>query len=264
MDHAVAKTPLRKIPSVDKVVGEIGGCDLPRRLVVDVVRHQLGLLREEKKIPHLYGVMERVRAAIDGLQLAKIQPAINGTGILIHTNFGRASLASAAIDAMSAVAANYNNLEYDLASGERGHRATYVEHNLALLCGAEAATVVNNCAAALILILRHFTVKKKEVIISRGELIQIGGGFRIPEILEASGAKLREVGTTNKTSVNDYARALGRDTALILKVHRSNFFMGGFVESPSTEALAKLARTKRIPCVEDLGSGAIVATEKLG
>jgi L-seryl-tRNA(Ser) seleniumtransferase len=123
---------------------------------------------------------------------------------------------------------------------------------------------VNNCAAALVLILRHFTAKKKEVVISRGELIQIGGGFRIPEILEASGAKLREVGTTNKTSVNDYARALGTDTALILKVHRSNFFMGGFVESPSTEALAKLARTKRIPFVEDLGSGAIVATEQFG
>jgi len=123
---------------------------------------------------------------------------------------------------------------------------------------------VNNCAAALILLLRHFTAKKKEVVISRGELIQIGGGFRIPEILEASGAKLREIGTTNKTSVKDYARALGPDTALILKVHRSNFFMGGFIESPGTDALAKLARSKRVPFVEDLGSGAIVATEKLG
>jgi len=255
---------LRKIPSVDKVVGEVGGCDLPRRVVVDIVRHELGLLRAEKKIPNFSGVMSRVRAAIDTLQLAKIQPVINGTGIVIHTNFGRAPLDATVIESLSAVAANYNNLEYDLTSGERGHRATYLEHNLAVLSGAEATTVVNNCAAALILILRHFTAKKKEVVISRGELIQIGGGFRIPEILEASGAKLREVGTTNKTSVNDYARALGPDTALILKVHRSNFFMGGFVESPSTETLAKLARTKRIPFVEDLGSGAIVATEKLG
>jgi L-seryl-tRNA(Ser) seleniumtransferase len=264
MDYAVAKTPLRKIPSVDKVVGEIGDCDLPRRVVVDVVRHELGLLRAEKKIPNFSGLMSRIRAAIAALRLATIQPVINGTGIVIHTNFGRAPLARAAIESMSEVATNYNNLEYDLASGERGHRATYLENNLALLCGAEATTIVNNCAAALILILRHFTAKRKEVIISRGELIQIGGGFRIPEILEASGAKLREVGTTNKTSVNDYARALGTDTALILKVHRSNFFMGGFVESPSTEALAKLARAKRIPLVEDLGSGAIVATEKLG
>src|SRR5438067_1765098 len=264
MKPAIATASLRKIPSVDKVVGEIGGCDLPRRVVVDVVRHELGLLRAEKNIPNFSGVMSRIRAAIDPLQLAKIQPVINGTGIVIHTNFGRAPLAPAVIKSLTAIAANYTNLEYDLASGERGHRATYLEHNLALVCGAEATTVVNNCAAALILILRHFTAKKKEVVISRGELIQIGGGFRIPEILEASGAKLREIGTTNKTSIKDYARALGPDTALILKVHRSNFFMGGFVESPSTETLAKLARTKRIPFVEDLGSGALVATEKVG
>jgi L-seryl-tRNA(Ser) seleniumtransferase len=261
---AITTESLRKIPSVDKVVGEIGDCDLPRRLVVDVVRRELELLRAEKKIPNFSGVMSRIRAGIDALQLAKIQPLINGTGIVIHTNFGRAPLGDVVIESLNAVAANYTNLEYDLNTGQRGHRATYLEHNLALLCVAEATTVVNNCAAALILILRHFTAKKKEVIISRGELIQIGGGFRIPEILEASGAKLREVGTTNQTALEDYARALGPNTALILKMHRSNFFMAGFTESPSTEALAKLARTKRIPFVEDLGSGAIVATEKLG
>ncbi len=264
MKPAIATASLRKIPSVDKVVGEIGDCDLPRRVVVEVVRHELGSLRREKRIPNFSGIMSHIRAAIDPLQLAKIQPVINGTGIVIHTNFGRAPLGPAVIESLSTIAANYTNLEYDLTSGERGHRATYLEHSLSLVCGAEATTVVNNCAAALILILRHFTAKKKEVVISRGELIQIGGGFRIPEILEASGAKLREIGTTNKTSVNDYARALGPDTALILKVHRSNFFMGGFVESPSTEDLAKLARMKRIPFVEDLGSGALVATEKVG
>src|SRR5438128_32137 len=264
MKPAIATASLRKIPSVDKVVGEIGDCDLPRRVVVDVVRHELGLLRAEKKIPNFSGVMSRIHAVIGALQLAKIQPVINGTGIVIHTNFGRAPLGPAIIESLTAIATNYSNLEYELTRGERGHRATYLEHNLALLCSAEATTVVNNCAAALILILRHFTATKKEVVISRGELIQIGGGFRIPEILEASGAKLREIGTTNKTSVNDYARAPGPDTALILKVHRSNFFMGGFVESPSTETLAKLARAKRIPFVEDLGSGAMVATEKVG
>lgn len=264
MHDRLARGSLRKIPPVDKVVSEIGDCDLPRRVVVDVVRQELGLIRAEKKIPNFSGVMSRVRTSIDALRLAKIQPVINGTGIVIHTNFGRAPLAAAVIDSLGQIAANYNNLEYDLSSGERGHRATYLEHNLALLCDAEAATVVNNCAAALILILRHFTAKKKEVVISRGELIQIGGGFRIPEILEASGAKLREVGTTNKTVLRDYARALGPDTALILKVHRSNFFMGGFVESPKTEELAKLAHTKRIPFVEDLGSGAIISTENFG
>src|SRR5204862_5236037 len=264
MNRGIVTESRRKIPSVDRVVCEIGNCDLPRRVIVDVVRHELGSLRAEKKVPNFSGGMSRVRTAIDALQLAKIQPVINGTGIVIHTNFGRAPLGPAVIESLTAVAANYNNPEYDLTSGERGQRATYLERNLALLSGAEATTAVNNCAAALILILRHFTAKKKEVVISRGELIQIGGGFRIPEILEASGAKLREVGTTNKTSVEDYVRALGPDAALILKVHRSNFFMGGFVESPSTETLAKLARTKRIPFVEDLGSGAIVATEKLG
>src|SRR5881227_1126043 len=264
MNRAIVTESRRKIPSVDKVVCEIGNCDLPRRVIVDVVRHELGLLRAEKEVPNFSGVMSRVRTAVDALQLAKIQSVINGTGIVIHTNFGRAPLGPALIESLTAIGPGYTNLEYDLTSGERGHRATYLEHNLALLCEAEATTVVNNCAAALILILRHFTAKKKEVVISRGELIQIGGGFRIPEILEASGAKLREIGTTNKTSIKDYARALGPDTALILKVHRSNFFMGGFVESPSTETLAKLARTKRIPFVEDLGSGALVATEKVG
>src|SRR6184192_4472035 len=264
MKPAIATASLRKIPSVDKVVAEIGGCDLPRRVVVDVVRHELGLLRTEKKLPNFSGVMSRIRTAIDALQLAKIQPVINGTGIIIHTNFGRAPLGPALIESLTAIGPGYTNLEYDLTSGERGHRATYLEHNLALLCEAEATTVVNNCAAALILLLRHFTAKKKEVVISRGELIQIGGGFRIPEILEASGAKLREIGTTNKTSIKDYARGVGPNTALILKVHRSNFFMGGFIESPGTDALAKLAHTKRVPFVEDLGSGAIVATEKFG
>src|SRR5205085_8486892 len=192
----------------------------------------------------------------------RLQSVINGTGVIIHTNLGRAPMGRRVADAVAAATLNYTNLEYDPASGSRGQRATYLERNLALLCGAEAATVVNNCAAALLLTLRHFTTKKREVIISRGELVQIGGGFRIPDILEASGAKLREVGTTNKTTADDYARAVAADTAMILKVHRSNFFMAGFVESPSTESLIKLARPKRIPIVEDLGSGAVIATEK--
>ena len=264
MHKELIKDSLRQIPSVDKLVGEIGDCDLPRPVIVAVVRRVLALMRKEKKTPNGSGVRSRVRAAIDAVRLAKIQPVINGTGIIIHTNLGRAPLGPAVVESLSAIAQNYCNLEFDLNGGERGHRASYLEQNLALLCGAEAATVVNNCAAALILILRHFTAKKKEIVISRGELIQIGGGFRIPDILEASSAKLREIGTTNKTGLRDYARALGPDTALILKVHRSNFFMAGFVESPSTEALAKLARTKRIPLVEDLGSGAVVATERLG
>jgi L-seryl-tRNA(Ser) seleniumtransferase len=176
---------------------------------------------------------------------------------------GRAVLPKAAQDALQVVSSQYNNLEYDLTSGERGSRASYLEHNLAVLCGAEAATVVNNCAAALVLLLHHFTSgSRKQVIINRGELVQIGGGFRIPEILEASGAVLREIGTTNKTSLSDYAKAINKESALILKVHRSNFFMSGFTESPETSAIASLARKKKIPFIEDLGSGAVVNTEQ--
>lgn len=220
------------------------------------------------------------RSALGALSASRIQPVINGTGILVHTNFGRAPLGPAVMKAVSRIGMRYNNLEYGLADGGRGGRAAYLEHNLALLCGAEAATVVNNNASALVLILRHFcgeetpagdgarrdkrhrgTPRKNQVVISRGELIQIGGGFRIPEILEASGARLREVGTTNKTSLADFARAITRETALILKVHRSNFYMEGFVDSPPTEAISKLARKKRVAFVEDLGSGAMIQTE---
>ena len=153
---------------------------------------------------------------------------------------------SEAMHALNEIGAAYSNLEYDLAKGERGGRGVYVESALALLCEAEAATVVNNCAAALLLIVHHFTRKTgkarppgaPEVVISRGELVQIGGGFRISEILEASGAKLREVGATNKTTFEDYAHAVGPKTAMILKVHRSNFFMSGFVESPSSNEIS--------------------------
>ena len=154
---------------------------------------------------------------------SRLQPIINGTGIVLHTNFGRAPLSAAAADKVAKIAASYSNLEYDIASGGRGQRAAYLERCLALACGSEAATVVNNGAAALVLIVRHFTKKKREVIISRGELVQIGGGFRIGEMLQASGAVVREVGATNKTTVADYANAIGPETALILRVHPSKF-----------------------------------------
>ena len=258
------RSNLRTIPSVEKVLQALGSVELPRPAVVGVVRRELAVLRAEKKVPVFDSVLARIRAAIEASRSGRIQAVINGTGIIIHTNLGRAPLGPAVVETLQTVAANYNNLEFDLAGGERGRRAAYLEHNLALVCGAEAATVVNNCAAALVLILRHFTSgERKEVIISRGELIQIGGGFRIPEILEATGARLREVGTTNQTSASDYRRAIGNLTALILKVHRSNFFMDGFVESPTTEEIAALAKKRRLPLVEDLGSGALVETEKL-
>lgn len=255
---------LRAIPAVERVLQALGEMGLPRPAVVAVVRRELSSLRKEKAIPEFDAVLGRIRHSLAVLRSARIQPVINGTGIIIHTNLGRAPLGSAVVETLGAIAANYNNLEYDLTGGERGGRAAYLEHNLALLCGSDAATVVNNCAAALVLILRHFTSgERKEVVISRGELVQIGGGFRIPEILEASGASLREIGTTNKTTLSDYTKAVGKQTALILKVHRSNFFMTGFVESPATEEIGELARKKRVPFVEDLGSGAILSTEQM-
>lgn len=256
---------LRAIPSVDKVLQTLGDTGLPRPIVLDVVRRELQVLRTQKTIPDLDAVVARIRAVVLDVRASRIQPVINGTGILVHTNFGRAPLGPDVIAALSAVASNYSNLEYSLTRGARGGRAAYLEQGLAVLCGAEAATVVNNNAAALVLILRHFCkAAVNEVVISRGELVQIGGGFRIPDVLESSGAKLREIGTTNQTSLKDYARVLTRQTALILKVHRSNFFMDGFVKSPRTEdiaALARKTRKRRIVFVEDLGSGAICETE---
>lgn len=276
----MTQSRLRAIPAVEKILHALGDSGLPRPIVLGAVRRELGKLRTQKSVPAFDTVVASVRKSLRELLVSRIRPLINATGILIHTNFGRAPLGTEAVSALTKIGSSYSNLEYDLISGTRGGRAGYLEQSLAVFCGAEAATVVNNNAAALVLILRHFCQTKaqvperrtrhavrrppctrNEVIISRGELIQIGGGFRIPDILESSGARLREVGTTNKTSLQDYARAIGRETALILKVHHSNFYMEGFVESAPAEAIAALARKKRIPFVEDLGSGAMVETQ---
>ncbi len=254
----------RAIPAVTKILDSLGQIDLPRPLIVDLVRRELTQIRRQRRIPEFTAVVDLVRASLENLRASRIQPLINGTGIVIHTNLGRAPLPQGVGEVLRNVASSYNNLELDLATGDRGDRAGYLERALAVLCQAEAAAIVNNCAAALVLIVRHFVQKKNEIIVSRGELVQIGGGFRIGEILEASGAKLREVGATNKTTLADYVRAVGQQTALILKVHRSNFFMSGFVESVSTAELSALARKKRVPFVEDLGSGAMIATEQIG
>ena len=255
---------LRAIPSVDKVLQALGDTGLPQPVVVDAVRRHLQRLRSAKAIPGAEAIVADIRSALDRLRASRIMPVINATGVLIHTNLGRAPLAADAIRALSEIGASYSTLEYSIADGTRGSRGAYLEQALAILCGAESATVVNNNAAALVLILEYFCRSDaSEVVISRGELLQIGGGFRIPEILQARGARLREVGTTNQTTVTDYARAITRNTALLMKVHRSNFFMDGFVDSPSTEDLAALAKKKRVPFVEDLGSGAIVQTQKI-
>src|SRR6266498_2021043 len=271
----------REIPAVNKVLDVLGEYGLPRPLVVDLVRRELSKIRSNGEIPEFESTIEHLHRSLELLRASRLQQVINGTGIVIHTNFGRAPIAPETIRALAEIGTGYSNLEYDLATGERGHRGAYIENALALLCAAEAATVVNNCAAALVLIVHHFAARngrarpqparrgggapsKNEIIISRGEIVQIGGGFRIGEIIEATGAILREVGATNKTTLDDYRRAIGSRSAMILKVHRSNFFMSGFVESPSAAAIAALARKKRIPFVEDLGSGAAAPTEQFG
>ena len=273
------KRSRREIPAVNKVLDALGEYDLPRPLIVDLVRRRLSKMRSNSEVPEFESTAGRLHRSIELFRASRLQPVINGTGIVIHTNFGRAPLASEAVRALTEIGSGYSNLEYDLSTGDRGHRGAYIENALALLCAAEAATVINNCAAALVLIVHHFAARngrarpvraglassapsKNEIIISRGELVQIGGGFRIGEIIEATGATLREVGATNKTTLEDYRRAIGPRSAMILKVHRSNFFMSGFVESPPAAAIAALARKKRIPFVEDLGSGAVVPSER--
>ena len=252
----MAKTnpTLRAIPGVDTLLEAVADCPLPRPLVVNTIRAELAAIRKAENIPDADAITETIRQRLDDLALSRLQPVINGTGVVVHTNLGRAPIAPP-------TNTGYTNLEIDLTTGRRGKRAAYVEQCLAELCGAEAAMVTNNCAAALVLIVRQLTATKKEGVISRGELVQIGGGFRIPDILETSDAVLREIGTTNRTNLEDYVKAICADTGLLLKVHRCNFFMDGFVASPNRRELAALARKKRVPFVEDLGSGVLLPTE---
>lgn len=253
----------RNIPAVEKVLQALGDLPLPRPIVLRIVRRELDALRQsDQPAGSIDEVVAALRQTIESENRHRIQPVINGTGVLIHTNLGRSPLSETAARRLVEIASNYNNLEFDLNTGERGKRGGFLEICLAEISGAEAATVVNNCASALVIILRYFVkADRHEVIISRSQLVEIGGGFRIPDILAASGATLKEIGTTNKTSLADYETAISERTALILKVHQSNFYMGGFVETPDTPQIAALADRHGIPFAEDLGSGAVVNTE---
>ena len=199
-------------------------------------------------------IEREVLTALDRDLAASLRPVINATGVIIHTNLGRAPLAAAARARMASVAAGYANLEYDLDAGTRGHRHVHAERLLCDLTGAEAALVTNNNAAATMLVLAALA-GGREVIVSRGELVEIGGGFRVPDVMAQSGASLREVGTTNRTRVSDYGAAIGDRTGLLLRVHPSNFRIQGFTERPSVDELAALAHRFQLPLFEDLGSG---------
>lgn len=250
----------RDLPSVDALLRDPGVERLlqaaPRNAVVGAAREAIARARRARA-----GVPADWAAEIGELVARRLAPSLapvlNATGIVLHTNLGRAPLARAAIDAVAAVAAGYATLEFDLHAGVRGSRADHCRQQLASLVGTDDALVVNNAAGALILAL-HALAAGREVIISRGELIEIGGSFRIPDILERSGARLREVGTTNRTHVDDYRRAIGPATGAILTVHRSNFEQSGFVATPEPADLAALARAHALPYLHDVGSGLLL------
>jgi len=206
---------------------------------------------------------DQVAAQIEQKRALSLRPVINATGILIHTNLGRARLAPQAIAAMQTAAADPSNLELDLSTGKRGSRHAHVEGLICALTGAEAAVVVNNCAAAVLLSLMA-TAMGRTVVASRGELIEIGGAFRLPDVIVQSGATLREVGTTNKTRISDYENAIDADTAVLLKSHTSNFKIIGFTAAPDRAALAQLAKTKQVILMEDLGSGVLMDLSRYG
>jgi L-seryl-tRNA(Ser) seleniumtransferase len=261
--------PRRALPSVSALL-ESGAlrpllARATRPLVADAVRAALADVRQAPdNAPGTDEAWaERIAALLDARVRPSLRPVLNATGVVLHTNLGRAPLADAALDAVRAVAAGYSTLEFDLERGERGSRSTHCASLLAELTGADDALVVNNGAAALLLALDTFA-RGRDAIISRGELIEIGGSFRVPDIMATSGARLREVGTTNRTHLDDYRRALSAETGAIVKVHQSNFAVRGFVASAEPRALAALAAEAGVPLIHDLGSGLLLSLESIG
>jgi L-seryl-tRNA(Ser) seleniumtransferase len=249
---------LRRLPSVERLASQLTSGTRP--LAVAAAREAIAAAREAvlagRAMPSEEELTGAARERLDRLAIPSLRRVINATGVVLHTNLGRAPLAPAAVAQVSAVAAGYSNLEYDLASGGRGSRGAHVEELLRELGGAEAAHAVNNNAAAVMLALAALA-GDGEVLVSRGELVEIGGSFRIPDILAHSGTTLVEVGTTNRTRLADYAAAIGERTTAILRVHQSNFRIVGFAEQPRADELAALARERGIAMVDDLGSGAL-------
>jgi L-seryl-tRNA(Ser) seleniumtransferase len=252
--------PRRELPSVDRLLREPGIASLleaaPRDVVVAAVRDTVNAARRRRAGPP-DDWAEEVRERLALRTGRSLRPVLNATGVVLHTNLGRAPLARAALDALAAVGAGYSTLELDLHAGVRGSRADHCRTLLAELTGADDGLAVNNAAGALVLSLNALAAGR-EVLISRGELIEIGGSFRIPEILEKSGARLREVGTTNRTHLADYRNVLSGDTGAILTVHRSNFEQRGFVATPAPGEIAEVARDAGVPWLYDVGSGLLL------
>src|SRR6267143_2453306 len=266
---------LRQIPSVDELLLQPRLATLSNRVdrnvVVEVARAVLADLRARiagdsnwsAVALNASSVEELITAAVERILSLSLQPVINATGVILHTNLGRAPLAEAVVEEFRRTVTQYSNLEYDLDAGARGKRDVHTAELLTRLTGAESAIVVNNCAAAILVVLAALA-RGGEVIVSRGELIEIGDGFRIPEIMEQSGALLREVGTTNRTKLADYENAISEKTRVLLRVHPSNFTVTGFTDKPSLEDLVALSLRTGLPLVEDLGSGCFADLSKDG
>jgi L-seryl-tRNA(Ser) seleniumtransferase len=244
---------LRDLPSVDELARQSND-----PLAVEAARKVVARARELIQAGDNPGdLAAQLQAELSAARAPRLRRVINATGVIVHTNLGRAPLAEAALDRVREIGRGYSNLEYDVAAGGRGSRQDHVAGILRRLTGADAALVVNNNAAAVMLALAALA-EGREVLVSRGELIEIGDGFRIPDVLERSGARLREVGTTNRTRADDYEAAIGPETAVLLRVHQSNFRVVGFTAQPSLRELGDVARRHVLPLVDDLGSGALV------
>lgn len=265
----------RSIPKVDVLLENPDIVTLienhHRDVVVDVIREEIDKLRNfikenddinliEEKINNL---IENIKISTEKVYSYNIKKVINGTGTILHTNLGRAIISRKHADYLSEVVTSYSNLEYNLEEGRRGERYSHFEKLICKITGAEAAMAVNNNAAAVMLVLSSMAAEK-EVIVSRGELVEVGGKFRIPDVMKSSNAHLVEIGTTNKTHLEDYEDAISENTGAFLKVHTSNFKILGFTESVSIEELCKLGREKDIPVIEDIGSGVLIDLSKYG
>jgi L-seryl-tRNA(Ser) seleniumtransferase len=266
---------LKNLPKIDEMMLRIekveGLPGFPREIVKEACRTVVEELRarilreqvEALRLPTPEQAADRAAEIVEGYRSYRLRRVINATGVILHTNLGRAPLCPEAIERVVEVARGYSNLEYDLEKGQRGLRYDHVRGLLCALCGAEDALVVNNNAAAVLLVLNSLS-EGREAIVSRGELIEIGGEFRIPDVMEKSGARLREVGTTNRTRLSDYEQAIGPETGIILKVHTSNFRIMGFTEEAQLDALVALGKKRDIPVVDDLGSGCLIELDRYG
>jgi len=264
-------TQLRNLPSVDQLLQHADDLlkKFGRPLTLDALRLALNETRTRLKTdaesasPSLDSILASAESHLAAWTTPSLAPVINATGVILHTNLGRAPLSTSTIQAMNAVAANYSNLEFDMETGKRGSRLLHAEAVLQKLLGVESALVVNNNASAVLLALSALA-NKKRVVIPRSQLVEIGGGFRVPDVMKQSGAKLVEIGTTNKVRISDYKDALAEPTALVMRAHRSNFKIVGFTEEPELANIVEVAHKAGVPVIDDLGSGALIDTAKYG